>query len=342
MVRFEENFSLKKFNTFGIDASCRYYFEFTEEEDLPVFLSSFEQWRDMHLLIIGGGSNLLFTSDFEGLVLKPNLPGIKVTGEDRDHVDIEAGAGEEWDNFVSYCVACEYSGIENLSLIPGKVGAAPVQNIGAYGIEVKDCILSVKGFDLNTFQFYEIPGPECGFGYRNSIFKNKLKARFIVTSVVFRLSKFPEFHLDYGDLREEVEKRGPVRLQCIRDSVIFIRKSKLPDPGILGNAGSFFKNPVVGENEGAKLKKNFPQMPLYPLESGKVKIAAGWLIEQCGWKGFRDADAGVHEKQALVLVNHGMATGKQIYELSEKIKRSVYERFSVDLETEVNIVLEKD
>ena len=338
MVRFEENFSLKQLNTFGIAASCRYYFEFTEEEDLPAFLSSFEQWKGMSLLIFGDGSNLLFLSDFEGLILKPDLPGIRVIREDRDHVCIEAGAGEEWDNLVSYCVACEYCGLENLSLIPGKVGAAPVQNIGAYGVEAKDCILSVKGFDLTTFRFYEISGSECGFGYRDSLFKHQLKGRFIVTSVVFRLLKFPQFHLDYGGLRKEVEKRGPVTLQNIRNAVISIRKSKLPDPGILGNAGSFFKNPVVGTEVGEKLKEKFPQLSLYPLENGKVKIAAGWLIEQCGWKGFRDADAGVHEKQALVLVNYGMATGKQIYELSEKIKKSVYERFSVKLEREVNII----
>ena len=338
MVRFEEDYSLKRHNTFGVDARSRYYFEFTEEEDLPEFLNSFSQWQHLPLLFLGGGSNLLFSADFDGLILHANIPGIKLTGEDRNQVWIEAGAGENWDSFVSYCVNSSYYGIENLSFIPGNTGAAPVQNIGAYGTEIRDFVASVKGFDLNTFRCCEIPGEECHFGYRNSIFKNQLRERFIVTSVVFRLDKFPGYRLTYGDLKAEVETQGGESLQHVRNAVIAVRKSKLPDPEFVGNAGSFFKNPVVDNEMARRLKAEFPAIPVYPAENGKVKIAAGWLIEQCGWKGFRDGDVGVHEKQALVLVNYGGASGKQIYLLSEKIRKSVFERFSLELEPEVKVI----
>lgn len=338
MFRFEKSFSLKKYNTFGLDANTRYYFEFTEEEDLPAFLLSFEQWQQMLLLFLGGGSNLLFKRDFEGLVLKANIPGIKLLNEDKNNVWLEVGSGEKWDDFVSYCVNYGYSGIENLSLIPGNTGAAPVQNIGAYGVEVKDFVTLVKGFDLLTFQFREIPAKECEFAYRNSIFKNRLKGSFIITSVVFRLDKFPEFRLNYGDLKAEVEKLGGENLHHVREAVMAIRQRKLPDPEIMGNAGSFFKNPVVMNAKARELKTAFPAVPVYPAGEGQSKVAAAWLIEQCGWKGYREGDAGVHEMQALVLVNYGKATGEQLLALSQKIRQSVMDRFSIELEPEVLVV----
>lgn len=338
MIRFEEDFSLKAYNTFGIEARARYFFEFTEFEDLPYFLSNFSDWEKMPVLLLGGGSNLLFVDDFDGLVLHANIPGIKQVNEDRNHVWMEVGAGENWDRFVAYCASQWFGGVENLSLIPGNVGAAPVQNIGAYGVEVCDFIESVKGFDLKTFEACEIPASECRFDYRDSVFKHELKNRFIVTSVVFRLDKFIEYKLDYGDLRAEVEKRGGENIHHVRDAVIAIRESKLPDPGQLGNAGSFFKNPVVSSIVAETLKAEFPAIPVYPAGNGKRKLAAGWLIDQCGWKGFREGDAGIHERQALVLVNYGKASGKEIYDLAMRVRESVKKRFNVLLEPEVNLL----
>lgn len=338
MIRFAENYSLKKHNTFHLDCQARYFFEFTEAEDLPYFLANFPGWENLPLLFLGGGSNLLFAGDFDGLVLHANVPGIKQIREDRNHVWLEVGAGENWDQFVGYCVANWFGGVENLSLIPGNVGSAPVQNIGAYGVEVCEYIEAVKGFDLKTFTECEMAAADCRFGYRDSIFKNELKGRFVVTSVVFRLDKFIEFRLGYGDLKTEVEKRGGENIHHVREAVIAIRESKLPDPNRIGSAGSFFKNPVVESALADKLKAGFPAMPVYPAGEGKSKLAAGWLIEQCGWKGFREGDAGVNEKQALVLVNYGGASGREIYDLSQKIKRSVAERFGVWLEEEVNFI----
>ncbi|WP_430971914.1 UDP-N-acetylmuramate dehydrogenase [Sunxiuqinia rutila] len=338
MIRFFEDFSLKNYNTFGIDAKARFFFEFTELDDLTEFLQQNTSWREEQFLLLGGGSNLLLVHDFDGLVIHPNVPGVQVVRETRNQVWLEVGAGEDWDRFVDYCVKSEFYGLENLSLIPGTVGAAPVQNIGAYGVEVKDYIDTVNGFDLETMTSYSIPAEECRFAYRNSIFKNELKNRFIVTSVVFRLEKFPEFKLDYGSLKAEVEKRGELNPLHVREAVVAIRQSKLPDPMELGNAGSFFKNPVVDAQLAEKLKADYPEMPAYPAEDGKVKLAAGWLIEQCGWKGFREGDAGVHEHQALVLVNYGSATGEELFQLAERIKSSVADRFGVELEPEANIL----
>ncbi|MDD4192378.1 MAG: UDP-N-acetylmuramate dehydrogenase, partial [Mangrovibacterium sp.] len=288
MFRFEKDFSLRTYNSFGLDARARYYFELTEEGDFPLFLRSFGLWRKIPLLFLGGGSNILFKSNFEGLIIHANIQGIRVVGEDCDHVWIEAGCGENWDRFVSYCVDKGYGGIENLSLIPGNAGAAPVQNIGAYGVEVKDFVASVRGFDLTTFQFREIAAESCGFAYRNSIFKNQLKDRFLVTSVIFRLDRFPGFMLGYGDLKAEAERPGTVNLQRVREAVVAIRRRKLPDPAVLGNAGSFFKNPVVANDKAGVLKSEFPSVPVYPAGEGKSKVAAAWLIEQCGWKGYRE------------------------------------------------------
>lgn len=338
MIRFSENYPLKNHNTFGIDARAKFYFEFTEPADLFVFTQSNESLRDEPLLLIGEGSNLLLLGDFNGLVLHPNIPGIKEIKEDRQNIWLEAGAGETWDELVQYAVDYGFGGIENLSLIPGKVGAAPVQNIGAYGQEVGNVIELVKGFDLQTSQQVEFTTAECEFGYRSSIFKTKLKNRVVITSVVFRLSKFPEFSLRYGDLERKVNEKGAVNLHTVRQSVIEIRQSKLPDVKALGNAGSFFKNPEVDSQFAANLKEKYAQLPVYQSTVGKSKLAAGWLIEHAGWKGFREGDAGVHERQALVIVNYGNATGREIFDLSEKIRHSVFEKFGVELEREVNCV----
>lgn len=338
MIRTYTNFSLKKHNTFGIEATSKYYFEFTETEDLAVFLANNKQWPNLPILILGEGSNLLFVNDFQGLIINPNIPGISIAHEDRNNVWLEVGAGVVWDDLVEYIVFHKWGGIENLSLIPGKVGAAAVQNIGAYGMEIQNLIESVNGFDLETQTEYTYDAVNCQYAYRDSIFKHQLKNRFVITSVVFKLDKFPEFILNYGDLKTEVEKLGGVNLRNIRQTVIQIRESKLPDPKVMGNAGSFFKNPIVEASLVEQLRNNFPMLPQYPATDGKTKLAAGWLIEQCGWKGFRRGDAGVHEKQALVLVNYGNATGREIYDLSEEIKRSVQEKFGVELEREVNVI----
>ena len=338
MIRFFENYSLKIHNTFSVNANAKYYFEFTDTEDLDVFLQSNKTWKDEKLLILGGGSNILFVNDFDGLIIRPNVPGVKEVAEDRQNVWIEVGAGENWDEFVHYCVDMKLGGIENLSLIPGTVGAAPVQNIGPYGQEVSNVIEIVKGYDMETRLNFEMLAFNCEFSYRSSIFKHSFKNRAIITSVVFRLSKFPEYNLSYGQVEEKVKERGDVSLWNIRDAVIEIRSSKLPDVKELSNAGSFFKNPVVDLNVAEQLQKKFENVPIYPAENDKVKLAAGWLIEKAGWKGAREGDVGVHKKQALVLVNHGNATGKEIFDFSEKIKQSVLEQFGVELEREVNCI----
>jgi UDP-N-acetylmuramate dehydrogenase len=338
MIHFAENYSLKPHNTFDIEAKAKFFFEFTEIEDLEVFLQSNKSWEDEKLLIIGEGSNILFLDDFDGLVIHPNIPGLHPIKEDRQHIWVQVGAGEIWDEFVKYCVDSQLGGVENLSLIPGTVGAAPVQNIGAYGQEVRNVIDLVRAYDLEAGKEVEFSNEECQFSYRNSIFKSQLKNKLIITSVVFRLNKFPEFRLDYSRLEEKVNERGEVNLENIKQAVNEIRSSKLPDVKELGSAGSFFKNPEVEIEFAEKLEAQFGEIPVYLAGSGKVKIAAGWLVEKAGWKGYREGDVGVHKKQALVLVNYGTATGKEIFALSEEIRKSVLEKFRIDLEREVNCI----
>ena len=338
MIRSYSNYQLKKLHTFGTEAKTKYYFEFTEPEDLTGFLATNKEWRNRQILILGEGSNLLFVNDFQGLIINPNIPGIKIVHEDRNNIWLEVGAGVVWDDLVEYAVFNRWGGIENLSLIPGKVGAAAVQNIRAYAMEIQSQIESVTGFNLGTQTESTLESADCQYAYRDSIFKNQLKNIFIITSVVFKLDKFPEFILNYGDLKSETEKLGAINLHNIRKAVIGIRESKLPDPKVFGNAGSFFKNPVIETAQAEQILAAHPQMPHYPAPENRTKLAAGWLIEQCGWKGFRRGDAGVHEKQALVLVNYGNATGKEIFELSEEIKQSVQKKFGVELEREVNVI----
>lgn len=338
MIRFSENYSLKQHNTFGVDANTKYYFEFTDAGDLSVFLNSNKSVGEEKILVLGEGSNILFLKDFDGLVIHPNIPGISIVKEDRQNIWIEVGAGEVWDEFVQYTVDYQLGGIENLSLIPGSVGAAPVQNIGAYGQEVGSVIDKVKGYDLQNNTPVEFSAEQCEFGYRNSIFKKKFKNSLVITSVIFRLEKFPEFVLNYGQVEEKVKEKGEVNLLNIRNTIIETRQSKLPEVSDLGNAGSFFKNPEVDAEIAETLKNKYETIPVYPTTAGKVKLAAGWLIEKVGWKGVREGDVGVHEKQALVLVNYGNSTGKQIYDFSEKIKKSVFEKFGIELVREVNCI----
>lgn len=338
MIRFSENYSLKHHNTFGIDALAKFYFECTDVEDLSVFFNSNETIKDEKILVLGEGSNILFLNDFDGLVIHPNIPGIQIVKEDRQNLWIEVGAGEVWDEFVQYAVDYQLGGIENLSLIPGSVGAAPIQNIGAYGQEVGNVIEKVKGYDLIKNTQVEFSAEQCEFAYRNSVFKRKLKNSLIITSVIFRLEKFPEFVLNYGQVEEKVKEKGEINLSTIREAIIETREAKLPDVKELGNAGSFFKNPEIDSEMAKKLKNQYETIPVYPAKNGKTKLAAGWLIEKAGWKGVREGDVGVHEKQALVLINYGNATGQQIFDFSEKIKKSVLEKFGVELEREVNCI----
>jgi UDP-N-acetylmuramate dehydrogenase len=337
----QENISLKKLNTFGINVSAKYFASFNTVDQIKELLE-FKPLPVAHcpLLVLGGGSNILFTKNFDGLVLKNELKGIEKIKEDHDYVYIKAAAGENWHQFVLHCIDNNWAGVENLSLIPGNVGAGPMQNIGAYGVEIKDVFDSLEAFDIHEKKIVQFSIRDCAFDYRESVFKKKYKNQFIITSVSFRLSKQPRFHTSYGAIQQELEKMGVTQLsiKAIADAVINIRSSKLPDPAVMGNAGSFFKNPEVAQNTFDILFSQFPSITGYPLNNGYIKIAAGWLIEQCGWKGFREGDVGCHSKQALVLVNYSHATGKDVYSLSEKIIVSVKEKFGISLEREVNII----
>ena len=331
------NFSLKSFNTFGLDYRADIFIPVRSEEEAVQLIRSGSHFFGP-VKIIGGGSNLLFVSDFHGTIIHPSIEGIRIEEDSSEYAIVSAGAGVSWDTIVEWTVSQKLGGLENLSLIPGTAGAAPIQNIGAYGVEVRDFIEKVRAISLTDGSIREFNNSDCRFGYRDSIFKNDLKGKYLVTKVAFRLSKQPEFNIYYGSLRQEAEKYGQISLRTIREAVIKIRREKLPDPEITGNAGSFFKNPMVSRKLFEELKSKYQQMPSYDDPSGGIKLPAGWLIEQCGWKGKRIGDAGVHEKQALVLVNYGNASGKEIYDLSESIKKSVSERFGIELEHEVEVV----
>jgi UDP-N-acetylmuramate dehydrogenase len=333
----KQNISLQKFNSFGIEASTSYYLPIHNSEDILSFLKS-DLFMNLPAMILGGGSNVLFTGDFKGVVLHAQMKGIRVLSHTDDHCMLEVAAGESWDEFVNYCVERDLHGIENLSLIPGSVGASPIQNIGAYGAEVSDVIAKVNGIDLSDGSTKKFDTSECMFGYRDSIFKRELKNRFFITSVIFNLSKKASFRLDYGNLNEEVKSLGNITLKNVRQAVINIRNSKLPDPLVTGNAGSFFKNPVISADLFENIQKEYPHVPSFPSSPGFVKIPAAWLIERCGWKGKTSGNAGVHDKQALIIVNKGNATGREIFDLSEKILKSVQKAFGIILEREVNVI----
>ncbi|MGF7230073.1 UDP-N-acetylmuramate dehydrogenase [Arachidicoccus sp.] len=331
-----QHISLRPYNTFGIDVSAYEFAAFTSVDDLKALLANHPRY-----LIIGGGSNILFTKDFDGIVLKNELKGIQVLREEQDYIYVQAAAGERWHEFVLYCVERNYGGVENLSLIPGCVGAAPMQNIGAYGVELKDTFYTLEALRTDDLSIHTFTGEDCQFGYRESIFKKEYKHQYIILSVTLRLKKQPDFHIEYGAIKAELEKMQVSHLSigAISQAVINIRNSKLPNPKEIGNAGSFFKNPTICEAHFLFLKNKYPQIAAYDLaHSTYKKIAAGWLIEQCGWKGFRQDNYGVHAKQALVLVNYGGANGEDILNLSRQIIESVHAKFSIQLEAEVNIV----
>jgi UDP-N-acetylmuramate dehydrogenase len=338
MLQILENFSLKNFNTFGIDASARYFVEINHEDEL-VELFMDPQWLQTPRLILGGGSNMLFVRDFDGLVIRMNIRGIEHR-INHEEVFIEAGAGEVWNDLVNFCVAREYAGIENLSLIPGSVGASPIQNIGAYGVELKDVFRSCRAFEIATGEFKAFSKEDCRFGYRDSIFKNELKEKLIIVSVKFQLSLIPNINLKYGAIEQELANRNISNptIKEVSQVVSHIRVSKLPDPSTIGNAGSFFKNPVIADEQFHEVQSKFPEVVHYPAGDGLVKLAAGWLIEQCGWKGKVVGHTGTWKNQALVLVNHGGATGEEVYSLSSQIIDSVYTKFGIVLDREVNII----
>ena len=332
-----ENISLKSMNTFGIDVKARYFVNCKTIGEIEEFLYR-KEFSELPLLILGGGSNILFRGDFGGVVLKPDLQGIEVTGEDENFVRIRAMAGENWDGFVQFAVDHGLGGVENLSGIPGNVGSCPIQNIGAYGAEARDTIERVEWLNVKDFSRSELPGPQCAFGYRDSIFKRELNSKAIILSVTFQLRKNPVFVTSYGNIKEALSHYPEISLRTIREAILDIRKRKLPDPAEIGNAGSFFKNPVIGANRLGALLADYPHMPHFLQKHGEAKIPAAWLIEQCGWKGFRTGDAGVHKNQPLVLVNYGNANGNEILSLARDIQESVKDKFGVEIEPEVNLV----
>lgn len=331
----QTNYPLRALNTFGISAFASEYVEVNTKEDL---LTLFSNRMEKHL-VLGGGSNVLFSDDFDGIVIRINIKGKKVIGIREEEILLEVAAGEDWDNLVSYCVEQNWGGLENLSLIPGQVGSSPIQNIGAYGVELKDHFHSLTAFNKETKEFTVFDKSACRFGYRDSFFKQEGKNRFVITSVTFALNAKPTPNTSYGSLRSELEKAGisNPNIKDVRQVVCMIRRSKLPDPDELGNAGSFFKNPVIAEQKFFELKKKFSDIVAFDDPLGK-KIAAAWLIDQAGWKGYRKGDVGVHDKQALVIVNHGQATGAEIIKLANSIQQSVIEKYGIRLEPEVNII----
>ncbi len=333
----EHHFSLKRYNAFGIESIAESFATFSNAAELEAGIAYDPA---APLFILGGGSNILFTKPVTGLVLKNEIKGIELLHEDPDYVYVRAGAGENWHQFVLYCIERNWAGVENLSLIPGNVGASPMQNIGAYGVEIQDIFWDLEAWHIKENKQVIFTLNDCAFGYRESVFKRKLKGQFVIMSVTFRLRKKPVFHTSYGAIQQQLEKMGVEQLsiKAISDAVIQIRSSKLPDPAVIGNAGSFFKNPSVSTAQYDLLRQQFGDIVAFDNADGTKKLAAGWLIEQCGWKGYRKGDAGCHEKQALVLVNYGNATGDEIYSLSEEILQSVEAKFGVTMEREVNIV----
>jgi UDP-N-acetylmuramate dehydrogenase len=329
--------SLLPYNTFGIDVKADYFVEYDSITDLQAALQ-LDIVKQNRILHIGGGSNLLFLKDFNGVVLHSAIKTIEKVREDANSVYLEVGSGVVWDDLVAYCVDNGWGGVENLSLIPGEVGASAVQNIGAYGVEVQDVIEEVDAVEVENAVVRTFSNKECRYGYRNSIFKSELKGKFIITSILFRLDKTPNFKLNYQHLEEEVLKSGGVNLQNIRQTIIAIRESKLPDPKVAGNAGSFFMNPVITKEHFKLLQEKRPNIPHYFVSEIEEKVPAGWLIDQCGWKGKQIGNAGVHDKQALVLVNKGGASGAEIVHLAEQIQASVKETFGIELKPEVNYI----
>ncbi|MDQ3392998.1 MAG: UDP-N-acetylmuramate dehydrogenase [Bacteroidota bacterium] len=338
-MKISRDISLKQYNTFGIDITAKYFTEVGTIEELQDLLK-LPEFKNIPKLVLGGGSNLLFTQDYNGLVIKINIKGSELIKEDENHLYIKCGAGLNWHEFVLECLDKGYAGLENLSLIPGTVGAAPMQNIGAYGVEIKDIFHELEAVDIASGTLHKFDNSSCKFGYRYSIFKDEAKGKYIIVSVTFRLNKKPIYNISYGAIQDTMKEMGlqEVSINSISKAVIHIRQSKLPDPKEIGNAGSFFKNPTISKAEYQLLKEQYPEIPGYEVDDQSIKVPAGWLIEKCGWKGKKIGQTGVHKNQALVLVNYGNAKGKEIENLAYQIQDSVKEKFGIELNPEVNIV----
>jgi UDP-N-acetylmuramate dehydrogenase len=335
----QENFNLIKFNTFGVDVSCRYFTEIGTAKDFEE-LKKNKKYSDAKKLVLGGGSNLLFTKDFDGIVLHNRFEGIGVVSVDEDYAFVKAGAGEVWHEVVLYCIGKNFGGVENLSLIPGYAGAAPIQNIGAYGEELQQVFHSLTAIDLESGEQKVFSPDECRFGYRDSIFKREAKNKYMIIDVTLRLKKHPVINTTYGAIEKELEhmKVTSPTIRDVSNAVIKIRSSKLPDPKVLGNSGSFFKNPTIPIEKYDRLQQLFPDLVAYPAQGNAMKISAGWMIEKCGWKGKRIGNVGMHKDQALVLVNYGGATGRELLQHAAEVQKSVKENFGIIMEAEVNVV----
>lgn len=333
-----KNKSLKSYNTFGIDCNSSFFTRINNIKDLEE-LYQHPLFKSQKKLILGGGSNILFTSNYEGLVIKNEIKGIEIKKETNDVVEVQIGAGVNWHEFVTYAVDNKWGGVENMSLIPGNCGTAPMQNIGAYGVEIKDTFISLNAYEIETGEIVSFDRKKCDFGYRESVFKNNLKDQYIILDITLRLQKKPILNTKYGDINNTLIKNNISKptIKDVSNAVIEIRTSKLPNPKEIGNAGSFFKNPIIQQNQFKELQTKFPEIVSYPVNENQVKLAAGWLIEKAGWKGKDFGDFGVHKKQSLVLVNYNNASGKEIFDLSQDILEDVYQKFQVKLEREVNI-----
>jgi len=337
MLHIEHKKSLKNYNTFGLDVNAAHFTSIHSIDELIAILKD-DHFNDTQKMFLGGGSNVLLTKDFNGLIIHNNLKGIEVVERDSDFIFVKAASGEVWHDFVIYCIENGYGGVENLSLIPGSVGAGPMQNIGAYGVEMKDVFHELEALNLATLEIEKFSNADCKFGYRESVFKNEKKNQYFITSVTFRLSLNPTVNTTYGAIQQQLQAMNVEHptIKNVSDAVIAIRSSKLPNPAVLGNSGSFFKNPEISVNEYERLKNEFPNVVAYPTNNG-YKLAAGWLIEQCGWKGKVVGNCGSHKDQALVLVNYGNASGGEIYQLALAIQQSVLDKFMVEVTPEVNI-----
>lgn len=338
MLKYEENFSLKNYNSFSIDVKAQVFVRINNENELIDLVKS-HYYNIQNKLILGGGSNVLFSKDFDGLIIYNNIKGMRISEASNDYVILSVNAGENWSDFVKICLKNKYYGLENLAMIPGKVGAAPVQNIGAYGVEQKDFFFKLKAFDMKKLIFKEFDYEGCLFDYRSSIFKEDIENRYLILEVSYKLSKKPVLNLSYEELKKEIQKIPTVEpdTQYLFDTVCRLRRQKLPDPSLIGNAGSFFKNPIISKEKLDEIEKDYPDVKYYKYKQDLFKISAGWLIERCGFKGKRIGDAGVYDKHALILVNYGKASGKDILELAEQIENEVNKKFKIQLAKEVKV-----
>lgn len=334
-----ENYPLLKLNTFGIDVKAKYFTSINTINEL-IEVTKTNVFKDLELLILGGGSNILFTKDFDGLVILNNIKGKEIIDQNQQSIFLKVGAGENWHELVMYCVDNGWGGIENLSLIPGNTGTAPMQNIGAYGVEIKETFIELEALEISSGKIVKFNNSDCEFGYRESVFKNKMKNQYIILNITLELKKNPVLNINYGDVKAILESQNIKNpgIKEVSNAIISIRQSKLPDPKKIGNSGSFFKNPIVSLNQLELIKKKYPNVVNYEINENEFKIAAGWLIERAGWKGKKFNNYGIHEKQALVLVNYGLANGMEIFELSEKIILDIKDKFGITLEREVNII----